>query len=123
MVEQPEETKFVVVGGYLCEDFGGCTCGYGLYGAHEQYCGIEPIVAMDKIEDIDDYIKSKSEPKPVITITGLSNALKNAIYMAIGAASTCWIHNTGNAVFDSTRAKTIGDELIEKIEKELRNGV
>ena len=120
MDEQPEETKFVVVGDYLCEDLGGCTCDT-YFGAHELYCGIEPIVAMDKIQGLDKYIKYKSEP--VITITGLSNELKKAIYMAIGAASTCWIPDTGSAVFDSTRAKTIGDELIEKIEKELRSGV
>lgn len=122
MDEQPEETKFVVVGDYLCEDINECNCGPWPY-AHELYCGIEPIIKMDKIEGLDKYIKYKSEPEPVITITGLSQGLKNAIYMAIGAASTCWIPNTGSAVFDSTQAKAIGDELVEKIEKELRSGV
>ena len=120
MAELPEVTKFVVVGDYLCEDLGGCTCGHNLY-AHEQYCGIEPIVAMDKIHGLDDYIKSKS--KPVITITGLSHELKAKIYMAFGEVSTCWIPDTGSAVFDSTRAEKIARELIEKIEKELRSGV
>ena len=117
--ELPDETKFVVVGDYLCEDLGGCTCGHNLY-AHEQYCGIEPIVAMDKIHGLDDYIKSKSV---VLTITGLSHDLKAKIYMAFGEVSTCWIPDTGSAVFDSTRAEKVARELIEKIEKELRSGV
>ena len=115
-------TKFVVIGDYLCADVGRCTCGQGYNSYdHEQYCGIEPIVSMDEIQGLDDYIKSKS--KPVITITGLSDNLKTSIYMAIGEASTCWIPDTGSAVFDSTRAKTTAYELIEKIEKELRNDV
>ena len=122
MDKQPEETKFVVVGDYLCEDVGECTCGsYSAVYAHEPYCGSEPVVSMDEIQGLDDYIKSKS--KPVITITGLSDNLKTSIYMAIGEASTCWIPDTGSAVFDSTRATTTADELIEKIEKELRSGV
>ena len=122
MAELPEETKFVVIGDYLCEDVGGCTCGsYSSLYQHEQYCGIEPVVLMDKIEDLDDYIKSKS--KPVITITGLSHELKAEIYMAFGEVSTCWIPDTGSAVFDSTRAEKVARELIEKIEKELRSGV
>ena len=60
MDEQPKETKFVIIGDYLCEDVGRCTCGSysGLY-EHEQYCGIEPVVAMDKIEGLDDYIKER----------------------------------------------------------------
>ena len=122
MDEQPQEIKFVVVGDYLCEDVGGCTCeSYSTLYAHESYCGLEPVVYMDEIQGLDDYIKSKS--KPVITITGLSDNLKTSIYMALGEASTCWIPDTGSAVFDSTRAKTIADELVEKIEKELRSGV
>ena len=122
MDEQPEVTKFVIVGDYLCEDVGGCTCGsYSNLYAHEQYCGIEPIVSMDEIKGLDKYIKY--EYKPVITITGLSDELKTEIYMALGGASTCWIPDTGSAVFDSTRAEKIANELIEKIEKELRSGV
>ena len=122
MDEQPEVTKFVVVGDYLCEEMGGCTCGsYSNLYPHEQYCGIEPVVDMDKIQGLDKYIKSKS--KPVITITGLSDNLKTEIYMAIGEASVCWIPDNSSGVFDSTIAKTISDELIEKIEKELRSGV
>lgn len=122
MDEQPQETKFVVVGDSLCVEVNTCTCGsYSNLYPHEQYCGIEQVVQMDKIQGLDDYIKSKS--KPVITITGLSDNLKTSIYMAIGEASMCWIPDTGSAVFDSTRAKTIADELIEKIEKELRSGV
>ena len=122
MDELPEVTKFVVVGDTLCEEYvGECNGqGHSLY-PHEQYCGFEPIVAMDKIHGLDDYIKSKS--KPVITITGLSHELKAEIYRAFGGVSTCWIPDTGSAVFDSTRAEKIARELIEKIEKELRSGV
>jgi len=122
MDEQPEVTKFVVVGDYLCEDVGGCTCGsYSSLYPHEPYCGIEPVVSMDEIKGLDKYIKYEYEP--VITITGLSDNLKTEIYMTINKASVCWIPDTGSAVFDSTRAETIADELIEKIEKELRSGV
>ena len=59
-VQEPEETKFVVVGDYLFEDVGGCTCGtYSDLYVHERCCGIEPIVAMDKIQGLDDYIKER----------------------------------------------------------------
>lgn len=40
---------------------------------------------------------------------------EDAIFQAIGAASMCW-ENVGEAgVFDSTRAKEIGDALIEQL--------
>jgi len=42
--------------------------------------------------------------------------LRSKVFQALGAASTCWIPNTGDLEFDSTRAKEIGDELMEWIE-------
>lgn len=34
---------------------------------------------------------------------------------AIGHASVCWIPDTGSAVFDSTQAKMIVDDLINRV--------
>lgn len=41
--------------------------------------------------------------------------LEEAVYQAIGAASMCWEDPGGAGVFDSTRAKAIGDLLLAKI--------
>ena len=41
--------------------------------------------------------------------------LKEAIFMALGAASMCWDPLPSNQVFESTRAKDIGDKLVEKL--------
>jgi hypothetical protein len=43
--------------------------------------------------------------------------LHEAVYQAIGAASVCWVGGTGDLVFDSTQAATIGADLIEWIEE------
>ncbi len=41
--------------------------------------------------------------------------MESAIFQALGAASVCWesLENTG--IFDSTRARQIGDELMELV--------
>lgn len=66
MDDDVKETKFVIVGDYLCEEMGGCTCGsYSNLYPHEQYCGIEPVVAMDKIQGLDKYIKERKENNAV----------------------------------------------------------
>lgn len=39
----------------------------------------------------------------------------SAIFQAIGAASTCWESLEHAGVFDSTRAKEIGDALIMEL--------
>jgi hypothetical protein len=41
--------------------------------------------------------------------------LNKLVFEALGAASTCWTPGTGDAVFDSTRAKEIGEGLVEDI--------
>lgn len=39
----------------------------------------------------------------------------DAVFQALGAASMCWEHPYNGGVFDSTRAKAIGDALIRKL--------
>lgn len=41
--------------------------------------------------------------------------LKELVFTAIGAASMCWDPLPGNQVFESTRAKEIGDGLAQKL--------
>ena len=41
--------------------------------------------------------------------------LESYVFQAIGAASVCWESLNGTGIFDSTRAKGIGDKLLEKI--------
>lgn len=45
-----------------------------------------------------------------------SLSLESAVFQALGAASTCWERMDGTGVFQSTRAKVIGDKLVEFIE-------
>ncbi len=44
-----------------------------------------------------------------------ADELKESIFMALGEASMCWDPLPSNQVFESTRAKEIGDKLVEKI--------
>jgi len=44
-----------------------------------------------------------------------NDELKEAIFTALGEASMCWAPPPGNQIFESTRAKDIGDKLFEKI--------
>lgn len=48
-----------------------------------------------------------------------SLSLSAAVFQALGAASVCWEHMEGTGVFDSTRARAIGDALLEEIRAEL----
>lgn len=45
----------------------------------------------------------------------LNEVQKTAIFEALGEASMSW-SETPKGIFDSTNAKRIGDELIEKLE-------
>src|SRR4051794_17540898 len=47
-----------------------------------------------------------------------AETLEEAVFQALGAASTCWEHVEDAGVFDSTRAKAIGDELMARIRVE-----
>ena len=42
-------TEFVIVNGWLCESSDECTCGSGGFSQHEQYCGIQNVVQVDKL--------------------------------------------------------------------------
>ena len=41
-----------------------------------------------------------------------SLTLASAVFQALGAASVCWEKPEGAGIFDSTRAREIGDALI-----------
>lgn len=41
--------------------------------------------------------------------------LETAVFEALGAASVCWENMSGTGVFQSDRAKQIGEELVEFI--------
>lgn len=45
--------------------------------------------------------------------------LKQKIFESIGAASMCWEPRPSSQVFDSTKAKEIGDSLYASVETEL----
>ena len=47
-----------------------------------------------------------------------SLSLDSAVFQALGAASTCWESLAGADIFDSTRAKEIGDTLLAFIRSE-----
>lgn len=47
----------------------------------------------------------------------MEEVLKGMIFQALGEASMCW-SETPHGVFDDTKAIKIGDELINKIERE-----
>ena len=46
--------------------------------------------------------------------------LQQEVFEALGAASTCWETPEGAGVFDSTRAKELGDGLMSKIDAHVR---
>lgn len=41
-----------------------------------------------------------------------ASSIESAVFQALGAASVCWESVEGAGVFDSTRAKEIGEELM-----------
>jgi len=47
----------------------------------------------------------------------LEDKIREAVFQALGAASTCWIPGTGDAEFDSSRARDIGEELLVEIKR------
>lgn len=38
-----------------------------------------------------------------------------AIFQALGAASVCWENPGGAGIFESDRAKQVGDDLVERL--------
>lgn len=41
---------------------------------------------------------------------------RTAVFQALGAASVCWENPAGAGVFDSTRAKEIGEALVDELD-------
>lgn len=48
--------------------------------------------------------------------------LREKIYQAVGAASACWENLEGAGVFESNRAKKVGDDLVEDVLRITRLG-
>lgn len=44
-----------------------------------------------------------------------SLSLESAVFQALGAASVCWESLEGTGIFDSDRAREIGERLLEVI--------
>lgn len=44
-----------------------------------------------------------------------ADSLESAVFQALGAASACWDNLEGAGVFQSERARAIGEELLERI--------
>lgn len=49
---------WVIVGTWLVEELGTCTCGGGVYG-HEQYCGLEPIVDLATLKGWNGHLEAR----------------------------------------------------------------
>lgn len=73
------------------------------------------------IADLSVFMPDKLEP----TLDEEAEAsnrevLQQEVFEALGAASTCWETPEGAGVFDSTRAKELGDGLMSKIDAHVR---
>lgn len=44
-----------------------------------------------------------------------TETVEEAIFQALGAASMCWEHIEKAGIFESTRAKAIGDDLVARL--------
>lgn len=51
----------------------------------------------------------------VIDFDAEADGIEQAVFLALGAASTCWDDISSAGVFDSTRAKAIGDDLVRYV--------
>lgn len=49
----------------------------------------------------------------------ISSEIYHAVFESVGAASMCWLPDTGDRVFDSSRAETIALDLCLKIADEV----
>jgi hypothetical protein len=57
--------------------------------------------------------------EPIFTEWQIDTPVHEAIFEALGAASVCWSTPEGAGVFDSERAKQIGDELLDLLKRKL----
>lgn len=55
------------------------------------------------------------DPKTVTRLPETETALRTEVFQALGTASVCWLPNTGDAEFDSTRAAELGETLVSSI--------
>lgn len=55
-------------------------------------------------------VTDETNEGPVIDFTGMG--LDEAVFTSLGAASVCWETMEGAGIFDSTRAKAVGDALL-----------
>lgn len=47
----------------------------------------------------------------------VDDLIAEKIFQSLGAASTCWDNLSGAGVFESTRAKEIGEQLVKDLDK------
>lgn len=63
----------------------------------------------------DTWTEDLSKSRPMfILFKGYNQpeTLREVIFQGVGAASLCWENNSGLGVFDSNRAKALGDEIL-----------
>lgn len=63
----------------------------------------------------EDFDGNTTEQKKILNLH-ISMPIEEAVFQALGAASACWENLSGAGVFESTRCKQIGDELIAYFE-------
>lgn len=56
---------------------------------------------------------------PKIFAWEVDHPVEEALFEALGAVSVCWEHPELAGVFDSTRARQIGDELMDLLKRKL----
>lgn len=62
-------------------------------------------------------IAASQTPFAFIQTRGEDLTLEEIMFQALGAASMCWIGGTGDAEFDSSRAKEIGLALMREVDR------
>ncbi len=69
--------KYTVIAGWLCEVADGCTCGCGGLSQHEQYCGVQNIIEVDRL--MDEHVDARAALARVermcVTVTNLFAAI------------------------------------------------
>lgn len=73
------------------------------------------------VKELTDLVRSLNEPEKPEPILPRAETLDQAIFTALGAASMCW-SEAPKGVFDSTRAKQIGEELADYVRYDWADG-
>ena len=58
-----------------------------------------------------------TEPFSFVQQDGEELTLDEMVFQALGAASVCWENPAGAGLFDSSRAKSIGDRLLAEVKR------